>query len=69
LEERAYYYSLEGLGGEIGVHGFEVDGRGRELNIVFQLEHTTRLVGRSLLSTLAPDGSEGYLRHYFSDVL
>jgi len=49
LEDRAYYYSLEGLGGEVWVHSFEVEGGGRELDIMFELEYTARLTCRSLL--------------------
>lgn len=48
LEDGGDDDALKGLGDEVWVHGFEVEGCGCELDVMFKLEHSTGLIMRCL---------------------
>ena len=62
---------MEGLGREVWVHGFDVERCGCELDVMFELEHATRLIIRclnKLISHRSIEAEERYLSHDFCDV-
>jgi len=48
LEDGGDEDALEGLGGEVWVHGFKVEGCGCELDVMFELEYASGLTMRCL---------------------
>jgi hypothetical protein len=65
---------VEGLGGEVRVHGFDVERCGCELNVMFKLEYSTWLIMGCLQSISSSPNIQttrvrDYLCHKFCDVL